>query len=296
MILLRTKLFGFYDEAGKLKEQYLKSAVAKKRFEKWKENMKSIYDQLRKNNQLEGIETDFEGFLRNQSTARDKFANYRWSNRHSWKADMNPESLDTMQTVNDKGCKGWWYDKYRDKHFRYNTTDYYDKDVNLQFVTDAINKKDEIAKTSKAYFDLEDELRNTRNKNKEIINDYKEIEENNQNTINKLTSENSTLANQARHYEGQYNQANKTIEDLNRTISDNNRKIEDMNKINNTHRQTIQDLTDKDTRNKREINELNKSKNHWKLGTGIASATAVLGTGGGFMYGSKRKEKKENKA
>jgi len=87
MILYRTKLFGFYDEAGKLKEQYLKSAVAKKRFEKWKENMKRVYDQLKRNSGTERIETDFEKFLRDQSAARDKYALLRKEHKGSWSSD-----------------------------------------------------------------------------------------------------------------------------------------------------------------------------------------------------------------
>jgi hypothetical protein len=38
MILYRTKLFGFYDESGKLLEKYTKGP-AKKRFEKWKNQL-----------------------------------------------------------------------------------------------------------------------------------------------------------------------------------------------------------------------------------------------------------------
>lgn len=288
MIILRTKLFGFYDEAGKLKEQYLKSAVAKKRFEKWKENMKNAYNQLRKNNGLEGIETDFEEFLRNQSAARDRFADYEWGHRHF--LNKVPDSLGTMQSK--EGRKGWYVvNKYGDKDFRYNTTDYYDKNVNERFIINATNKKNEIAKTSDAYRDLEQKLQNISNEKEGLIKDYREIEENNQNTINKLTSENSTLANKARHYEGQYNQANKTIEDLNNTINNNNAKIEEMGKINDLNNKTIEDLRDKDTRNRREIMELDNSRGNWMLGTGIASALGVTGTGAGIVYGSKKSKK-----
>lgn len=292
MILYRTKLFGFYDEAGKLKEQYIKSAIAKKRFEKWKENMKNAYNQLRKNNGLEGIETDFEEFLRNQSAARDRLADTRRWNRKYLTIDPNPSSLGTFQSSGN-ARKGWYIDEFRGRqpNFRYNTTDYYDKDVNKQFVTNAINKKNEIAMTSGAYQDLlEQKILNER-KNKELIKDYKEIEENNQNTINKLTSENSTLANKARHYEGQYNQANKTIEDLNNTINNNNARIEEMGKINDLNNKTIEDLRDKDTRNRREIMELDNSRGNWMLGTGIASALGVTGTGAGIVYGSKKSKK-----
>ena len=290
MILLRTKLFGFYDEAGKLKEQYLKSAVAKKRFEKWKENMKSVYDQLRKNNGLEGIETDFEEFLRNQSAARDEFAKKRLWNRKYLTIDPDPISLGTLQSE-DNARKGYYRDEFmgRQPNFRYRTTDYYDKDVNKQFITNARNKKDEIAMTSNAYRELQDAAY----EKERLIKDYREIEKNNQNTINKLTSENSTLANQAQHYEGRYNQANKTIEDLNNTINNNNAKIEEMGKINDLNNKTIEDLRDKDTHNKRKIRELDKSRDNWMLGTGIASALGVAGTGAGIVYGSKKN--KENK-
>lgn len=123
--------------------------------------------------------------------------------------------------------------------------------------------------------------------------EYRQDIENLNNEIMGMISERDSLIEQSKHYKGQRDQANKTIEDLNNTINNNNAKIEEMGKINDLNNKTIQDLKNKDTNNRREIRELDKSRNNWMLGTGIASALGVAGTGAGIVYGSKKN--KENK-
>jgi len=73
MILLRTKLFGFYDESGKLKEQFTKG-IGKERFDKWKNNIinttKSTLSKLGVNLKL--TPEEIENTLRQQSESRDR--------------------------------------------------------------------------------------------------------------------------------------------------------------------------------------------------------------------------------
>ena len=291
MILYRTKLFGFYDESGKLLEKYTKGP-AKKRFEKWKKEL--VDDLLKARVSVGGIKygdldkSILDKYLVEQSRSRDIQAKLVKGRKMQSGRDLIEKKRKILEDIIKQGPKtpdyeeklAQAYDKLQDSIDSYhwvaagNRIEELYKTPGKEFI-DPNHRLSNIVKDSPDYDSLK---RNILNLQRE-----KELDKE---TIDKLTSENNILGSTSF-------QLNKTIEDLNNTINDNKAKIEGLSKINDKNNKIIQDLENTDARNREKIDELDKSKKNWMLGTGIASALGVLGTGAGFAYGSNKNNKKK---
>lgn len=100
MIILRTKHFGFYDQSGKLLEQYTRGNGAK-RFQNWKEG---ILRQYKTKLQEGGLSTDLsnkeiEKILREQSESRDAAVNTWAKKRRRLTSEIDKNSKDLNNTA-----------------------------------------------------------------------------------------------------------------------------------------------------------------------------------------------------
>lgn len=294
MILLRTKLFGFYDESGKLLEKYTKGP-AKKRFEKWK---KQLVDDLLKARESAGAnsrgalsESNIDFYLRQQSKERDRQAKLIKTYKSQDGRELVEKKRKTLESIK-QGPKTLDYDqkvaeaqnKLNESIDNYHTLAAGENRVNELHRTpgkEYINtdiKLDNIAKSSPIYQQLKAEGKEYR---QDIDDLHKEIMG--------MVSERDSLIEQSNKHKAQRDQANKTIEDLNNTINSNNAKIEEMDKINKQNKDTIWNLKNDNVGKDVEIGDLKKSNRNWKIGTAI---TGVGGIGLGFGMAKNNNQKK----
>lgn len=294
MILLRTKLFGFYDETGKLLEKYTKGP-AKKRFEKWKNQ---LVDDLLKARQSAGAdrrralsESDIESYLRKQSNDRDRQANLIKTYKSQDGRELVEKRRKTLESIK-QGPKTPDYDqkvaeaqnKLNESIDNYHTLAAGENRVNelhrtpgKEYINSDI-KLDNIAHSSPIYQQLKAEGKEYR---QDIDDLHKEIMG--------MVSEKDSLIEQSNKHKAQRDQANKTIEDLNNTINSNNAKIEELDKINKQNKDTIWNLKNDNVGKDVEIGDLKKSNRNWKIGTAIAGAGGI---GLGFGIAKNNNQKK----
>ena len=294
MILLRTKLFGFYDESGKLLEKYTKGP-AKKRFEKWKNQLVDDLLKARKSSGADSrqalSESNIDFYLRQQSKERDRQAKLIKTYKNQDGRELVEKRRKTLESIK-QGPKTPDYDqkvaeaqnKLNESIDNYHTLAAGENRVNelhrtpgKEYINSDI-KLDNIAYSSPIYQQLKADGKEYR---QDIDDLYKEIMG--------MVSERDSLIEQSNKHKAQRDRANKTIEDLNNTINSNNAKIKEMDKINKQNKDTIWNLKNDNVGKNVEIGDLKKSNRNWKIGTAIAGAGGI---GLGFGIAKNNNQKK----
>lgn len=294
MILYRTKLFGFYDESGKLLEKYTKGP-AKKRYEKWR---KTVVDDLLKARKSSGAdsrqalsESNIDFYLRQQSKERDRQAKLIKTYKNQDGRELvekrrktlesikqGPKTPDSDQKVAEAQNKlNESIDNYHTLAAGENRVNELHRTPGKEYINSDI-KLDNIAHSSPIYQQLKAEGKEYR---QDIDDLHKEIMG--------MVSERDSLIEQSNKHKAQRDQANKTIEDLNNTINSNNAKIEELDKINKQNKDTIRNLKNDNVGKDVEIGDLKKSNRNWKIGTAIAGAGGI---GLGFGIAKNNNQKK----
>jgi hypothetical protein len=323
MILLRTKLFGFYDESGKLLEKYTKGP-AKKRYEKWRNEIISDLQRSKRALGFNDVVFD-EQYLREQSKARDRQANNIISNRKTdaYKA-LNKNVLNKKIALqkayekaaeaikNGKSSKAITYgpeaelqialddrmrgamgnDVYRKRGKiggeEWGETNQYIK--HREYIDPEV-RLDFVAKDSDIYHQLKKENRGLHKENSERLSNLEESEkekEKLERDMKNLTDENESLT-------SKINSLKQEKEDAENKTS---KLVGNIATLNNDKNSLIAKLSDKDNEinGLKDINsDLEKSNRNWKIGTAITGAGGIgLGFGIAKNNNQKNKENKNN--